>query len=332
MKSRIRAFCLALLLVALGRPALAIIVITDNTDHSQGAPPYLVSQIFTTDTAYTGGSYANSGSQFEGQFAAATAIGGGTAIAPNWFLTIQHLTPGPSSTFTYGGTSYALTGNSFDVGNGMTIYQVNGTFSSYATILPNDTNALKNAVTSAFGYGDLPDLTTTVNGPHGLQGYQWGGSTNKLSWGPGSVLGYVPDPSGNTYITGAFRPDLGVGNASSSLAGQDSGGGVFVKVNGTWQLAAVNYGVNGPYYPSSDPAAGGQFNAALWDQSGFFDSGGNAYSGPQQWYSSNITTAVFNTIQADIHSVPGPAALPLLAGGAALLAAGRRWRRRRAFR
>ena len=331
MKSRTWAFCLALLLVAVARPAQAIIVIMDNPDHSQGAPPYLVSQIFTTDPAYTGSSYANSGSQYEGLFAAATAFGGGTAIAPNWFITIQHLNAGPTSTFTYGGTTYGLTGNSFNVGNGMTIYQVNGTFGSFAPIFPNGTNALNGAVTSAFGYGDAPDLNAPVNGPHGLQGYQWAGSTNNLSWGPGSVLGYVSDQSGNTYVAGAFRPDLGAGNVSSTFAAQDSGGGVFVRVNGTWQLAAVNFAVDGPYYPTSNPGAGGQFNASLWDQFGFYDSSGNAYTGPQQWYASNITNAVYNTILADIRSVPEPAALALLASGAALIAADR-LRRRRARR
>lgn len=330
MRCRTWAYSLALL-VMVGPPARAIIVIADNPDKSAGAPPYLVSQTFTTDPAYTNGPYANSGSQYEGQWIT-TGFVGGTAIAPNWFITSSHVGGAAGNVFIQNGTVYTATGTHFDVGNQMTIWQVNGTFSSYAPIFANSgtSNPVTGAVTSSFGYGDAPDLSAPVTGPNGLQGYQWAGSTNNLSWGPSSVLGYVSD-SGNTYVAGAFRPDLGapvpgMGNVSSTFAAQDSGGGLFVRINGIWSLAAVHFGVDGPYVGGANTTpkgSDGPFNASLWDQQGF-TIGGQTASGPQQWYSSNITPAVLATIQSSIASVPEPAAFTLLAGGAVLAAVGRR--------
>ncbi len=216
----------------------------------------------------------------------------------------------------------------------MTIYQVNGTLGSFAPILPNDPNALNNAVTSSFGFGLAADGPAVI-GPTGkIQGYQWFGNSSQLSWGPSSVIGYTtPDPSnGDTFFEGAFLPAAGTGNVSATFAARDSGGGTFVNVNGTWELAGVNFGVTGPYLggaTTTPNASDGAFNAALWDQTGF-SNGGIPLTGPQDWAVSNISPQVFGAIQAAITGVPEPSALPLFATGAVLIATARhRLRRRR---
>jgi hypothetical protein len=310
-----RALSWALLLVAMAvaSPARAIIVITDS---SNPPAPYTVTQITTTDPAYTTGPYAGSGSQYEGNW----QNGAGTTIAPNWFLTSTHLGGTVGTTvFNFQGTAYTTIA-SVDVGNGMTAWEVSGTFSTYAPIYANSaaTNSVAGASTSDFGFGVKADLTSPVTGPDGIQGYLWGGAPSGLTWGAGSVNTYATDTSGLTYIAGGFLPSYGTGHMSYTFATGDSGGGTFVKVNGTWELAGVNFGVDGPYQGSSSTNPSGAFNGALWDQKGFTNPGVPFPNGPQAWYSTNISQSVYSNI---ITAVPEPASLALLVAGFGLAAA-----------
>jgi hypothetical protein len=355
----IRALAFALLLAAIGRPAAAVVVITGSAGN------YSVTQIYTTDSAYTGGTYNGSGDQYEGLW----QNGAGTAVSPHAFLTATHLGGSVGQVFNFGGSSYKTVGST-DVGNGMTLWSVNGTFGNYAPIDANGTtaaNSVQGSITSDFGYGvyagvrtgpsGTPTFSTSpVTGPDGIQGYTWGGSPGflRLSWGLSSVNSYVTNSNlsaadanqlGTYYLSGAFLPSLGTGNMSATFTQNDSGGGVFVKKDGVWQLVGVNLGVDGGYYqkitgangqvsyqliPGDPHNAGVAGNAAVFDQTGLYFKDGSSYvpagTGPQNWYADAITPTVFNSIQS---AVPEPATISLLAAGLGLFALARRRRRRK---
>src|SRR4051794_13984028 len=73
------------------------------------------------------GALADSGWQFEGQF------GGflGTAIAPTYFITAEHIGAAGSS-FIYNGKSYATTASYDDPNSDLRIWKVDGDLGSYA--------------------------------------------------------------------------------------------------------------------------------------------------------------------------------------------------------
>src|SRR5579875_3526904 len=161
------AFALSALLLAAGQ-ARAVVVVT-STPGSDGAP-YTVTQIYTTDAAYTQSAFANSGSQFEGSFTNSLNGTAATAVAPNWVLTATHLGSGnlnnfiyvngnPNNAhvnFSYNGQNYQVI-NAVDVGNGMTLVEVNKSLGTYAPIFANNNQggatSIQGATTSDFGTG-----------------------------------------------------------------------------------------------------------------------------------------------------------------------------------
>jgi hypothetical protein len=320
--------------LTIGGEARAVIVITSDPTSTA---PYTVTQIPISSAP------AGSGAAYEGFW----QVGAGTVVGPNEFLTATHLAGNVGDPFNYQGVNYQTTG-SVDVGNGMTLWYVNGSpFSSYATVFGNSstTNSVAGSTAADFGQGmgaNIYDSSAQVHGPDGLQGYQTNIGGIGLSYGPGQIVGYYTDPSGNdqsgtNFLYGGFFPNsaygtaFGTGYAAFTLAGGDSGGGLFAKKSdGTWVLVGVNYGVTDPY--SSSITGSNSFYAAMWDQNGFytFDQGTGTWvplSGPQNWSADAITPLVAAGIAA---AVPEPATLPLLSAGLALAALARRRRKSRA--
>jgi hypothetical protein len=353
MNQKTWALGLSLLLLATAGPARAIVVVTSTPGPDNA--PFTVTQIYTTDAAYTGSNFNNSGSQYEGVFTNGLNGTAATAVGPNWVLTATHLVAGDPNqgigdTFIFNNTSYT-TVRSVDVGNGMTLLEVNRAFSTFAPIFGNNDPSLQagarsvqGATSSDFGTGVVAGIrngamgtpsfaTTAVMGPGGgIQGYEWGGRQGGLSWGASSVLGYATDPSNNVYLVGGFNPaagtnytgPLGAVSMASTVATDDSGGGLFAFVNGQWQLVGVNFGVDGPYTAQAGSSPSGTYDAALFNTNGF--SGGNGILPFQFSYASAITPAVAALIGA---TVPEPASLSLLAAGIGVVGLAHRRKKRR---
>ena len=206
------------------------------------------------------GKLADSGYQYEGQFEAFT----GTPIAPNFFITASHIGGGVGQGFLFDGGEYSTIAEYDDPNSDLRIWQISGTFSTYAPLYTKKNE--KGKAISVFGRGT--DRGAAVAIKKKLRGWKWGATDSSLSWGTNKISG-----------TENFGPDIGnvlefafKGSKSkpyeAALSEGDSGGGVFIKVGKTWELAGVNYSADGPFSFDTNPA--NKFSASLVNESGLY--------------------------------------------------------------
>jgi len=82
--------------------------------------------------------------------------------------------------------------------------------------------------------------------------------------------------------------DAGQGPNEAHLSGGDSGGAVFIMDGPTWELAGINYAVDGPY---SLTPGGSSFIAAMYNQTGLYDGvSGDPLTGPVSFYATRISS------------------------------------------
>lgn len=217
------------------------------------------------------GSLANSGWQFEGYWAGCLA----TPIASNFFITVQHVGGSVGGTFTLNGTGYTTTAVYKDPSSDLAIWQVNTSFSSWASLY-TATNEVGSSLV-VFGAGNGTGPAVTADGQ--LKGWQWGGF-NSERWGENIVSGKT-NYNGTTLLYADF--DHGAGPNEATIATGDSGGGLFIKQGSAWVLAGVNYSADGPFNTTN---SGAGFNAAIFDAGGLYTQNGTNwdYVTPQTNY------------------------------------------------
>ena len=237
------------------------------------------------------GTLAGSGWDYEGIF------GGflGTAIAPHFFITAQHVGV-QSNTFFYRGLNYTITQSFPDPNSDLQIFKVAETFPAYAPLYSRSDEIGHHLV--VFGRGTQRGAGVFSDGS--LRGWFWGASDSVVRWGENEVadtafFGQLGDMlyalfDGNAYLEEAH------------LSSGDSGGAVFLDDGGVWKLGAINYGVDGPF--STEPG-GDNFIAALFDMRGFYGINSVLIEGPAPvpsgFYASRISSKL-----AWIQSVIGP--------------------------
>jgi hypothetical protein len=266
-----------------------------------------------------------SGWQWQGQWGSFL----GTAIGPDYFVTAKHVGGSVGQTFTYQGTSYTTTASFSDPNADLTIWQVNGTFSSYAQLYTGSDEAGQQL--TVFGRGTQRGDAVTVNG--NLAGWLWGPGDGVQRWGQNRVSG-IQDYGGSLGQMLVMNFDAGSGLPyEATLSPGDSGGGVFIQQNGVWKLAGLNYGVvtGFQFTATSDP-----FNAAIFNANGLYYNFGGS-TGVQLITSDGSAPWVATRISADaawingITGVPEPASFTtIFGGGLGLLALLRMANRRRA--
>jgi hypothetical protein len=236
----------------------------------------------------------------------------GTPIAPNYFITAVHVGGDPGSQFGFRGSNYTID-SSFGTDGGaaipnsdLRIWKVNETFPAFAPLYGTSSAASeagKHMV--VVGRGTQRGAEVVVDTV--LKGWEWGAADFEQSWGENTIEGIVNGTADQGDFV-AFDFNAGVAN-EGTLSGFDSGGGVFIQQGTEWQVAGINYGVEGPFsFTGAADDAG--FNAALFDMRGLFERGGNDWvlvSGtnpaPAAAYSSRISSRV-NAIYSLIPSFP----------------------------
>jgi len=218
----------------------------------------------TADPSYNttppGGALLNSGWQYEGSW------GGflGTTIAPNMFITATHVGGSVGGTFVFDGQNYTTTASFASPDSDLTIWQVSGTFSTYAPLYSGSDEVGKSLV--VLGLGGQRGSEVTVNE---LKGWRHGPSdpTPVQRWGVNVVSGIINFGSGiGENLRVAF--DSSAGGDEAQLSGGDSGGAVFIEQGGVWKLAGINRAVSGLYSETGQNGSG--FSAAIFDEGGLY--------------------------------------------------------------
>ena len=216
----------------------------------------------TANPAYNtnapGGALVNSGWQFEGSWGAFL----GTPVAPNFFLAAHHIGGTAGDVFVLNGFTYHTTSFFDDPNSDLRMWQVAETFPAYAPLYTSVNEVGKHFV--VFGRGTQRGAAVIVSGV--TNGWQWGSSDGVERWGENDVAGIAT--SGATlgdFLNATF--DRGSNSNECDFSVGDSSGAVFIQNGGVWQLAGINYAVDGPF---SNAVDGTMFDAALVDRGGLF--------------------------------------------------------------
>lgn len=278
------------------------------------------------NTSAPTGQYADSGWAYQGEYGDFL----GTMIAPQYFITAQHIGVSASPTFTstaafngladvtYTIDSAANGGQGFwnIAGTDLRVFKINETFSTYAPLYTGSSETGLEMV--VFGRGGPRGAEVELGGD--LKGWYHTGPDGLSRWGANTVDGIVGD-----YLRSDFDDVLGQNESSLSVG--DSGGAVFVNDGGIWKLAGINYGVEKDFDTNATPGDNSEFEAALFDRGGFYQgSDGDGWSlapdSAANSYASRISTHV--TEIQNIASVPEPGSLWLLTLGSLLVLRRRR--------
>ena len=290
--------------------------------------------------------FANSGWQYEGVYGSFLA----TAIAPQYFITAQHIGL-QGSTFvssgifngtgdvTYHVDTSANGGQGYwDIaGTDFRIFKISESFSQWAQLYSGTGEVGSTIVTNGLGGPRGTAVTVDLGlGPQ-VAGWKLNGSDVTARWGTNVISGIVPDalsPVG-TLLTADFNALPGTSEAF--LSPGDSGGGVFIKEGGVWKLAGVNYGVEGLFDTNATTGDGSEFSAALFNKAGLYegsDAAGWTYqtptgvNQPSKFYVSRISDS--SAPISAIAVVPEPGSGVLILCACYLLASKHRVSRRRA--
>jgi len=259
------------------------------------------------------GPLSDSGWQFQGRWGAYL----GTVISSNAFLTAQHVGNSIGTSFFFNGAAYPATAFFDDAETDLRLVQVCDTFLVAATLHTNQTESGKPLV--VFGRGTQRGLPVTTGASNDkTNGWRWGLFDSRLRWGENTVETVVDGSS--LFEAGVgdllkidFTADAGPNECHLSIG--DSAGGLFV-LDGTWQLAGINYAVSGPYSTSAD---GPGFDAAIFDEGGLFEQDDDGwrlipdrpFDQPGAFYATRVSTRInwINSVLEQIAAQPDPAVL-----------------------
>jgi len=232
------------------------------------------------NTTEPGGDLAGSGWQYQGTFGNFL----GTPIAPNFFITAQHIGGAPK--FFFRGANYTPI-RSFDVpSSDLRIWEVAETFPIYAPIYSGSDEVGKRLM--VMGRGTRRGSERVVNGQ--LRGWEWSTSDFVQRWGENQVASIKQSAAGGALLYALFD-QAGLPQEAHLSAG-DSGGAVFLNDGGVWKLAGINYDVDSF---ASGPDGGGPYEAAMFDQRGSYSRNGSLVTGsvpvPSGFYASRISSS-----------------------------------------
>jgi len=229
------------------------------------APPMGAVIFFSTsdpihNTTAPTGALAGSGWQWVGSWAGYQ----GTPVGPHHFLTARHVGGNAGEAFVLDGVSYTTVASFDDPQSDLRIWEVSGTFTSWAPLYRNGDEVGKPLI--AFGHGltrgaEVRDIAT-----NSLRGWLWGGSDGKLRWGLNRVEAVKNLGSYWGAVLYATFDESGGAN-EAHLALGDSSGPIFIIDGAGWKLAGIAAVVDA-FFNTTNTGAG--FNAAIFDSRGLY--------------------------------------------------------------
>ena len=242
-------FPLALALLVLLAPVTHALIFVSTSDPNFNTTP-------------PGGALTNSGWQWQGAWGEFL----GTPIGPHHFITAAHVGGSITELFRLNGVDYQPVATFADPEADLRIWQINGTFPSYAPMYRGSNEVGRPLVVFGRGAGRGAEVLVTNGATMKVQGWRWGANDGRLRWGENIVTEIqTEDPGIGSLLRVAFDATAGVNEAH--LAGGDSSGAVFIQEAGVWKLAGMNYAVDSAFSHSS---SGEWFAAALFDMGGLF--------------------------------------------------------------
>lgn len=207
------------------------------------------------------GTLAGSGWQWVGKW------GGfqGTPIGPHHFLTARHVGGVVGEPLVLDGTIYPTTAFFDDPESDLRIWQVAGTFPTWAPLYRASDEVGKRLV--VFGRGLTRGAEVHDEITHSLRGWLWGAGDGKLRWGQNTLVSVVNGgPPWGALLYARFDGSDGVNEAH--LAVGDSSGPVFLNDGFGWKLAGIAAVVDAHFSTTGGADAG--FNAAIFDVRGLY--------------------------------------------------------------
>jgi len=214
------------------------------------------------------GALADSGWQWVGSWAGFQ----GTPIGPHHFLTARHVGGAVGDAFVLNGVSYTTVASFNDTGSDLSIWEVSGTFASWAPLYRNNDEVGKALM--AFGRGKIRGAEVRDVATNSLRGWQWGAIDGRLRWGQNAIRSVV---NGGSYwgalLYATFDGAGGVNEAH--LAWGDSSGPVFINDGAGWKLAGIAAVVDSAYNTTN---TGAGFDAAIFDARGLFHGSASSWT------------------------------------------------------
>lgn len=245
------------------------------------------------------GPLANSGWQFQGTWGSFS----GTPIAPQHFITAQHVGGSVGNTFTYLSTTYTTTSFYDKPGTDLRVWKVDGVFPTYAPLYTKSNESGQDMV--VIGRGTQRGAVVSVSPQD--KGWSWGAIDGVQSWGTNNVAATITDPTYGPML--AYDFSAGGGSNEGTLSDHDSGGAVYIKDLGTWKLAGINFGATGPY--KFQPSDSSSFNASLYDQSGLFVNNGSQWVPASNSPGYSVSSRISPNVEWINSVVPEPASLSM---------------------
>lgn len=200
------------------------------------------------------GELAGSGWQWQGDWQGFA----GTPIAINFFVTAKHLPGKVGDPFRLDGGNYRTVAAFPDPASDLVLWKICGSFASHAPLVEAGPLVGERCVVFGRGMTRGSEVTVTNEMDTTVAGWQWAPADGRLRWGSNTL-----SAAGEQYVEAAFDADSAADEAT--VAGGDSGGGLFVQQAGEWRLAGIHAAVDGPFrYPATTE----NFNAALTDRRG----------------------------------------------------------------
>jgi hypothetical protein len=208
------------------------------------------------------GSLTNSGWQWVGNW------GGfqGTPIGPHHFLTARHIGGTVGDPFILNGVTYTTTAVFDDALSDLRIWQISGTFTTWAPLYRNSDEVSRSLIVFGRGLTRGAEVREVTDAKNTLCGWQWGTGDGRLRWGQNTVNSVV---NGGSYWGALLYAlfDASGGPNEAHLAVGDSSGPVFIDDGTGWKLAGIAAAVDAAFNTTN---TGSGFNAAIFDARGLY--------------------------------------------------------------